>query len=262
MQMHEILKRGLKVYVKYGMLRLAILCLFSLPIFAQTFDAAEIRLNDSGLQKSSVNLASGVLTMRNVPLRVLLAEIYLMTPDDIFGPSWLSDVRVDIVAKAASHDVSDADLREMTKALLRERMKMVAHIEPRPRQVWALAVWKGAPKLKASTPPARPEDANCGRRTAETGVKFLCEHMSMAEFAHEIPQIAGRYTDQRVVDQTGLAGAWEFTIEWTPAADIENNGGLTLFAALQSQLGLQLENKKLPVPVVVIDSIERTPADN
>jgi uncharacterized protein (TIGR03435 family) len=244
------------------MLRAALLCLIGVTAYAQTFAAAELRLNQSGQERSSVNLANGLLTMRNVSLRVLLAEIYLMTPDDIAGPSWLSDVHVDIVAKAPSHDASDADLREMTKALLHDRMKMVAHLEPRPRSVWALEVWKGRHKLKPSTPPARPEDAACGRQSAESGAKFLCQHMSMAEFAHEIPEIAGRYIDQRVVDQTGLDGAWDFTLEWTLSADLETNGGLTLFAALQSQLGLQLESKKLPVPVLVIDSMERTPAEN
>jgi uncharacterized protein (TIGR03435 family) len=244
------------------MLRAAILFLFGISAWAQTFDAAALRLNPSGQERSSVDLANGVMTMRNVSLRVLLAEIYLMTPDDIYGPSWLSDVRVDIVAKAPSHDASDADLREMTKALLRDRMKMVAHIEPRPKNVWALSVWKGRHKLKPSTPPARPEDAACRRRSAETGVSFVCRHMSMAEFAHEIPQFAGQYTDQRVVDATGLSGAWEFTLEWTPAAELETNGGLTLFAALQAQLGLQLDHRKLPVPVVVIDSMARTPAEN
>ncbi len=244
------------------MLRFVIFCLFGVAAYAQTFEAAELRLNQSGQERSSVDLANGTMTMRNVSLRVLLAEIYLMTPDDIVGPSWLSDVRVDIVAKAPSHETSDADLREMTKALLRDRMKMVAHLEPRPRSVLVLSVWKGQHKLKADTPPARPEDADCARESAETGVRYVCRHMSMAEFAHELPEIAGRYTDQRVVDQTGLKGSWEFTLEWTPAADLENNGGLTLFAALQSQLGLQLENKKLPVPVLVVDSMDRTPASN
>ncbi|HVV46080.1 MAG TPA: TIGR03435 family protein [Bryobacteraceae bacterium] len=244
------------------MVRAAILLLLGVTAYAQTFDAAELRVNQSGQERSSVDLTNGVLTMRNVSLRVLLAELYLMTPDDIVGPSWLSDVHVDIVAKAPSHDASDADLREMAKALLRERMKMVAHVEPRPRSVLALSIWKGRHKLQPDTPPRRPEDANCSRESAETGVRFVCRHMSMAEFAHEIPEIAGRYTDQRVVDQTGLTGSWTFSIGWTPFGDLETNGGLTLFAALQSQLGLQLENKRLPVPVVVVDSMERTAADN
>jgi len=244
------------------MLRAAILCLIAASAWGQRFDAAELRVNQSGEERSSVDLTNGVLTMRNVSLRILLAELYLMTPDDIVGPSWLSDVHVDILAKAPSHDTSDADLREMAKALLRDRMKMAAHIEPRPRSVLALSIWKGQHKLKSDAPPQRPEDAACRRQSAETGIRFVCQHMSMAEFAHEIPEIAGRYTDQRVVDQTGLDGSWQFSLEWTSFGDLETNGGLTLFAALQSQLGLQLENKKLPVPVVIIDSMERTPAEN
>ncbi|HVW07706.1 MAG TPA: TIGR03435 family protein [Bryobacteraceae bacterium] len=244
------------------MLRAAMLFVIGMAAYAQTFEAADLRLNESGQERSSVNLANGVMTMRNVPLRVLLAEIYLMTPDDIVGPSWLSDVRLDIVAKAPSHDASDADLREMTKALLRDRMKMVARLEPRPRSVLVLSIWKGKHKLKPSTAPGRPEDADCAHESAQTGVRYVCRHMSMAEFVHELPEIAGKYTDQRIVDQTGLQGWWEFTMDWTPAADLEKNGGLTLFAALQSQLGLQLEGRKLPVPVLVVDSMDRTPAAN
>ncbi|HEY4085739.1 MAG TPA: TIGR03435 family protein [Bryobacteraceae bacterium] len=244
------------------MLRAAVLCLIAASAWGQRFEAAELRVNPSSDERPSVHLENGALTMRNVPLRILLAELYLMTPDDIVGPSWLSDVHVDIVAKAPSHDASDADLREMAKTLLRDRMKMVAHLDPRPRSVLALSIWKGEHKLKSDTAPQRPEDAACRRQSAETGVRFVCQHMSMAEFAHEIPEIAGRYTDQRVVDLTGLEGSWQFSLGWTPAADLETNGGLTLFAALQSQLGLQLESKKLPVPVVVIDSMERTAAEN
>ena len=35
-----------------------------------------------------------------------------------------------------------------------------------------------------------------------------------------------------------------------------------IFAALQSQLGLKLEQKKGPVEQIVIDHIERTPIEN
>ena len=77
-----------------------------------------------------------------------------------------------------------------------------------------------------------------------------------------LPQLAGGYVDKRVVDETGLPGAWEFTVEWTQIAQLENNGGMTLFASLQAQLGLQLVEKKLPVSVVVVDNMEKTPTDN
>jgi uncharacterized protein (TIGR03435 family) len=84
----------------------------------------------------------------------------------------------------------------------------------------------------------------------------------MAQLAHKLPSLAGAYADKRVVDQTGLDGAWDFALEWTPMAQIETSGGMTLFAALQAQLGLQLESRKLPASVVVVDSMARAPTEN
>jgi uncharacterized protein (TIGR03435 family) len=84
----------------------------------------------------------------------------------------------------------------------------------------------------------------------------------MASLAHKLPQLAWRYVDKLVIDQTGLAGAWNFMLEWAPLPNDESNGGMTLFAALQAQLGLQLENKKVPVPVIVVDTMDRTPTEN
>jgi uncharacterized protein (TIGR03435 family) len=84
----------------------------------------------------------------------------------------------------------------------------------------------------------------------------------MEAFARDLPKVEGRYIDKRVVDETGLKGAWDFAIEWTPPAQVESDAGLTLFAALRAQLGLKVERKKLPVPIVVVDSMAQTPRDN
>ena len=199
----------------------------------------------------------------NFPLRFLIAEAWTISGDDVYGPPWLDDVRVDVIAKTPSPVTPDAELRRMAQTLLRERMKMVAHIEQREKPVWALAVWKDKPKLTPSEMPAKPEDADCSFKGTLPGTRLLaCKHMTMSQFAHELPNYAGAYADKRVVDQTGLDGAWDFTIEFTPLAQIEDKGGLTLFAALQAQLGLQLESRRLPVSVVVVDSMARTPTDN
>jgi uncharacterized protein (TIGR03435 family) len=59
---------------------------------------------------------------------------------------------------------------------------------------------------------------------------------------------------------TGAAGAYDFTLEWSTegdAADIQS----ALFAALQQQLGLKLEMRKLPVDLLVIDRAEK-PSEN
>jgi uncharacterized protein (TIGR03435 family) len=227
-----------------------------------SFEVAEIKLNTSGSSESAGDLSNGRLYVRNVPVRLAIAEAWSVTPNYVSGPSWLDDVRVDVVAKAPSPRTPDADLRLMLQTLLRDRMRMVAHMEQREQSVWALSVWKGHAKMTPSEMPAKPEDSDCQVGGGPTGGRLVCKHMTMAAFAHELPQDAGRYVDKRVVDQTGLEGAWEFTVEYTPLAQLETSGGVTLFAALQAQLGLQLENKKLPVPVVVIDSMARTPTEN
>ena len=77
------------------------------------------------------------------------------------------------------------------------------------------------------------------------------------------------------MDQTGIQGAWAFKLDWTPRGRISGDGGrggdgaavpetsgITMFDALQAQLGLKLESKKLPMPILVIDHIERVPTDN
>jgi uncharacterized protein (TIGR03435 family) len=71
-----------------------------------------------------------------------------------------------------------------------------------------------------------------------------------------------------------LAGAFDFTLTWTPdesqfgsmgirvppAAD-NPNAPPGLFTAMQEQLGLKLEPAKIPAEVLVIDHVER-PSEN
>jgi uncharacterized protein (TIGR03435 family) len=80
-----------------------------------------------------------------------------------------------------------------------------------------------------------------------------------------------------VVDLTGLKGAYDFTVSWAGAGKISAagrpvdpasgaasvpTGDLTLFEGFEKYLGLKLTVQKYPMPVVVIDHAERTPAEN
>ena len=80
--------------------------------------------------------------------------------------------------------------------------------------------------------------------------------MTMAEFADLLPELAPGYLDRVVVDSTGLEGAFDFRLTWVPAANIDQ-GGITAFDALEKELGLKLESRKLPITVTVIDHIEK-----
>jgi uncharacterized protein (TIGR03435 family) len=82
------------------------------------------------------------------------------------------------------------------------------------------------------------------------------------------------------VDLTGIDGGWDFALSWSPRANLggaaqgptsnpagagavaaEPNGAISLFDGVE-KLGLKLETRKHPYPVLVIDHIEQKPTDN
>jgi uncharacterized protein (TIGR03435 family) len=104
-----------------------------------------------------------------------------------------------------------------------------------------------------------------------------CQNVSMAQFAEMLPNIAPGYLRTNVVDATGLEGGYDFVFSFSPMGAIqmvraaangesaeasEPSGAISLFDALNKQLGLKLETVKRPVPVLVIDKIERKPLEN
>lgn len=244
-------------------LRLMIFSLLTSTVYCQTsppaFEAAEIRINDSGPSDSHGDIQNGRLFIRNSPLRYLIAEAWTITREEVAGPAWLDDVRVDVVAKAASPVTPDREIREMLRTLLKDRMRLVVHTEERQLPAWALTVWKGGNKMKLSTMPEKPEDTSCTLSHDNSGAHLACQRLTMAQFALKLPHVGSSDLNMRVVDATGLPGAWEITLDWMPQPRVETDGGLTLFAALQAQAGLQLTSRKMPSSVLVVDSIEKTP---
>ena len=102
----------------------------------------------------------------------------------------------------------------------------------------------------------------------------------MAQFAVQMmnfePSSVG---DASVIDETGIQGGYDFTVTYnlpqalrqpqapsgeTPmsAEAPEPTGILSFFDALKQQLGLKLEKQNRPVPMLVIDHVERTPTEN
>jgi uncharacterized protein (TIGR03435 family) len=79
---------------------------------------------------------------------------------------------------------------------------------------------------------------------------------TMPALALALTRPAGR----KVVDQTGIAGAFDFTLTWS--ADDGVDGAPSIFTALQDQLGLKLEPQKGQTEVLVVDHAERVPTAN
>jgi uncharacterized protein (TIGR03435 family) len=73
-----------------------------------------------------------------------------------------------------------------------------------------------------------------------------------------------------VLDMTGLKGKYDITVNLADyMADMQSAGGgvptdpLSIVkAALEQQLGLKLESRKMPLDVLVVDSAEKIPTEN
>jgi uncharacterized protein (TIGR03435 family) len=245
------------------------------PAFSQSqitppsFEAADVKANKSGEVRMAVDFQpGGRLSARNVPLKILIALAYHVRPDAVTGgPGWLGSDRFDIVAKASQTTAPD-DLRRMLQTLLAERFKLELHSEKKMMPAYSLSPAKAGARLQPAEAGLVTERRCHPGETMEGQKHLVCEHMTMALFADTLQEIASRDVDAPVVDQTGLQGAYTFSLAWTPGArtaDLSNPDppvGPTLSEALESQLGLKLENKKLPLPVMVIDRVERVPAEN
>jgi uncharacterized protein (TIGR03435 family) len=144
----------------------------------------------------------------------------------------------------------------MTRTLLTERFKLTMHRETREVPVYALVIAKNGPKLKKAA-----TDGDDGLSVNAHG--YVAKQTSVELLARQLQAQVGRI----VLDRTGLAGAYDFKLEFTPQRALGNAGdgsepaGPTIFTALQEQLGLKLESSKAPVEIVVIDHVEK-PSEN
>lgn len=79
------------------------------------------------------------------------------------------------------------------------------------------------------------------------------------------------YVNRVIVDRTGLDGRYDIDLKWTPESAAQGRGSneppaadpnaVSIFTALQEQLGLRLNSTRETVDVLVIDTLER-PTEN
>ena len=247
-----------------------------IPAFPTEFEVAEVRptklLSVPGQPLDplgQVNLENGRVTIMSATLEGLLTVAFDVDAKFLFGgPKWIEEDRFDIIAKTAPSVPFEA-LAGMLKTLLAERFKLVTHSEVRPVPVYVLEAGK-KPKLKESAGTARSDCkiVNTDRRY------FVCTNTTMAQFAERLPDVAAAYLHPPVLDFTEIRGAYDFQLYWTPKRLLSNPAAkaasdtaptpveeVTVFEAVDKQLGLKLTEQKHPVPVVVIDKVERTPAE-
>jgi len=250
----------------------------------------------------------GRLDYSNVSIKELIRQAYGVKDYQISGPDFLASTRFDVLAKLPP-DTPRSKVPEMLQALLAERFKLTIHRETKDLPMYALVVGKNGSKMRESEPldpnapppgsgpgpdgpprigkdgmPQFPPGAARGPMMMMNGRGHLnAKMMGMSGLVNML----SNQLDRPVLDETGLKGNYDFTLDWTPdesqrpnfipglpppppgageghapsASNPEANG-VSLFTAVQSQLGLKLDAKKGPVELIVVDHVEKTPTEN
>jgi uncharacterized protein (TIGR03435 family) len=211
----------------------------------------------------------------NTTLKPLIAIAYGIREDFISGgPGWISSTRYDIEAKDTDLDVPNSpkptrsQRTQMLQSLLADRFKLVVHPETKDDLIYELVLAKGGPRLQEF----KPTDASANALKSSGGVPNLDlimtkpgEYTGRAVSIPSLVDLLSAILKRTIVDKTGLTGKYAMTIQYTPdtgeAADSTDANGLSIFNALQDQLGLKLVSAKGPVKTLIIDHIEQPPAN-
>jgi uncharacterized protein (TIGR03435 family) len=233
------------------------LLLTALSALAQSpaFEVASIKLNNSGSGRGTETTGPGRVTLVNTNISSLIQQAFGIKGFQISGaPGWVTSDQFDVTATTGtSKDLSDIELEPYFESLLAERFHLKYHRETKEMQVYALEVAKTGAKLTTHAG-AGDTSTNISNGPAQTSMKSV--NMPMKGFAGML----GRRLDRMVIDNTGLTGGYDLTLEWAPNPSPDSTEP-SLFTALQEQLGLKLESTKAPVEIIVIDNIER-PTEN
>jgi uncharacterized protein (TIGR03435 family) len=233
------------------------------------FEVATIKPNDSGKpDMQGLTIIGRNFKTVNASLGDLIQVAYEVQAKQIVNePQWMVKNRYDIVAVPAEAGVPNAEqVRIMIQKLLADRFKLKFHKDKRELAAYLLTVGKNGPNL---TPADRNGQLpNFHYRPVDTGLTLFATNATMADFTAFLQLLV---LDRPVVNQSGIAGRFDFQCTFTPD-DSQFNGhsplspqtdatAPSLYEALQQQLGLKLSAERTSVDVIAIDHIE-PPSEN
>jgi uncharacterized protein (TIGR03435 family) len=200
----------------------------------------------------------GRLVTSNTPLTFLVAWAFGLDDGRLFGmPKGADSARFDIVAKAPTENLASGQTQLMMRALLTDRFGLLVHTEKRNLTAYALVLADRSLKVAVANPP-EPAAANPFSMTAPgilTGRRVTADMLAKA---------LSSQLGEPVENLTRLTGSFDFTLQWRPdtAGAADDGTRASLFTAIQEQLGLRLEARRVPVDVIVIDRLALTPTPN
>jgi bla regulator protein blaR1 len=256
------------------------------------FDVVSIKPHqDEGISRMGIrfNATPDGLSFNGGSLDMLLHLAFDVPRDRLLNePGWVRSSRFDVEAKVAPEDATRLQTltRQQRWAMLipalEDRCRLKFHYEKRNLQVYTLGVARDGPKLKE----ANPADSDAAKPTSTDRAQeaqlpmMWISQKGMNIKAHDatiesLIQMLSQQLGTTMLDNTGLAGKYDYTLSWMPdeaswqlmglaipgpppgtGGQSQQTAGPSIFTALQEQLGLKAQARKAPVDVVVIDHIE------
>jgi uncharacterized protein (TIGR03435 family) len=231
--------------------------IFSISIFLTAhavaqppaFEAATIKPSVDRPGHSGSHGRTGMIVLTGQTLKGLICNAYQVKDFQVTGgPKWIDGDRFDVNAKAAGAE-EGRQLLAMLQTLLADRFQLVIHHEQKIAPAYALVLMKSGLKIK-------PVEGATGSGSNGSKGELTVTGMTMSKFA----DVLSRELKGPVVDLTETPGAYDFKLTWSIDGDA-NDDQSSLLAALQSQLGVKLESRKLPIDLIVVDKAEK-PSEN
>jgi uncharacterized protein (TIGR03435 family) len=249
------------------------------------FDVASVRPSKPGIKRfTEARWTSDGFMSTNSTLQVVLITAFDIRDPAFLGgpqfqripgaPGWVYSDMYDIRAKMSASDLAELSKlsmqkqmprrREMLRALLADRFKLIVHSEPAEIECYALFLGKNGPRNMKKEPDDEEQSLSwAGARTDVTAHAF--------PFGAFVQTTLSAQVGCPIVDRTGMAGKYDFALKWSldtsvmPGPDgvtsAPDTSAPTISTALEEQLGLKLEHTKVPTERLVIDHIER-PTEN
>jgi uncharacterized protein (TIGR03435 family) len=233
------------------------------------FEVATIKPSKPDTRGPGIGLNGQQFTTIGTSLSFLMTFAYGIHARQIVGaPGWVESDKWDWAGKPEGGGMPNTtQLKTMIQKLLVERYGLKFHKEKRELSVFVLLPGKTGPKMTPSAADTNGVPTLGFRRLGD----FFARNASMSDVAQTLQATV---MDRPVVDQTGLAGRFDFTLTWTPdesqftaiaakppAPAADKDAPPDLFTAIQQQIGLRLESTKASVEVYVIDHVEK-PSEN
>lgn len=234
-----------------------------------SFEVATIKPSKPDDQRKAFIVNGNQFHIINQPLTQIISFAFDVQAKQVIGlPDWAESDKYDIDGKPDGEGApSGKQWKIMIQKLLADRFKLAFHKDKKELSVYVLSVSKTGEKMTKndSNPNGLP-----GLFFQGLG-KLNVRNALMTDFTGLMQSAV---LDRPVVDQTGLTGRFDFTLNWTP--DDSQFGGMgarippptdvadappNLYTAIQEQIGLKLEATKAPADVMVIDHVEKPSAN-